>query len=137
MNPIPPGFRPIPRLSPFNDLVGPLYEKLEGDTVSIGLRIEDKHMNSRGICHGGVLATLADLALGYAMHARSGGKESFVTAHLAVDYAGAARCGDWIASSVEIQRIGAKLAFANCYLVSGEKRIVRASAIFARAEKDA
>jgi acyl-coenzyme A thioesterase 13 len=129
---IPEGFRKIERLSPFNALVGPLYERRDGETVSIGLALEAKHTNSRGICHGGVLATLADLALGYAMLAKSGDKGSFVTAHLAVDYAGAARAGDWIESRVEIQRVGARLAFANCYLVVDEKPIVRASAIFAR-----
>jgi acyl-coenzyme A thioesterase 13 len=129
---IPDEFRRIERLSPFNALVGPLYERREGDAVSIGLAVEDKHTNSRGICHGGVLATLADLALGYAMLARSGDKGSFVTAHLAVDYAGAARSGDWIESRVEIQHVGSRLAFANCYLVVGERPIVRASAIFAR-----
>jgi acyl-coenzyme A thioesterase 13 len=130
---IPEGFSRIERLSPFNALVGPLYERRDGEAVSIGLAIEEKHTNSRGICHGGVLATLADLALGYAMLAKSGQRQgSFVTAHLAVDYAGAARVGDWIASKVEIQRVGARLAFANCYLVVDEKPIVRASAIFAR-----
>jgi len=129
---IPEGFRKIERLSPFNALVGPLYERRDGETVSIGLAIEEKHVNSRGICHGGVLATLADLALGYAMLARSGDKGGFVTAHLAVDYAGAARPGDWIESKVEIQRVGSRLAFANCYLISNQKPIVRASAIFAR-----
>jgi len=132
---IPEGFRRIERLSPFNALVGPLYERRDGETVSIGLALEEKHTNSRGICHGGVLATLADLALGYAMLAKSGDKGSFVTAHLAVDYAGAARAGDWIESRVEIQRVGARLAFANCYLVVDETPIVRASAIFARGEK--
>ena len=117
-------------------MVGPLYSRRRrGEELSIGLRIEHKHLNSRGICHGGVLATLADLALGYAMHAKAKGAAGFVTAHLAVDYAGGARVGDWIESQVEIQRIGARLAFANCYLLSGEGRaIVRASAIFARAE---
>jgi acyl-coenzyme A thioesterase 13 len=129
---IPDEFRRIERLSPFNTLVGPLYERRDGDTVSIGLAVEDKHTNSRGICHGGVLATLADLALGYAMLAKSGDKAGFVTAHLAVDYAGAARSGDWIESRVEIQHVGSRLAFANCYLVVGERPIVRASAIFAR-----
>jgi len=119
-------------LSPFNALVGPLYERRDGEAVSIGLQIEQKHTNSRGICHGGVLATLADLALGYAMLARSGDKGSFLTAHLAVDYAGAAKAGDWLESKVEIQRVGARLAFANCYLVANGKPIVRASAIFAR-----
>jgi acyl-coenzyme A thioesterase 13 len=129
---IPEGFRRLERLSPFNALVGPLYERRDGERVSIGLAIEEKHTNSRGVCHGGVLATLADLALGYAMLAKSGDQGSFVTAHLAVDYAGAARAGDWIHSEVEIQRVGSRLAFANCYLISNEKPIVRASAIFAR-----
>ena len=129
---IPEGFRRIERLSPFNALVGPLYERRDGETVSIGLAIEARHTNSRGICHGGVLATLADLALGYAMLAKSGDKGSFVTAHLAVDYAGAAKAGDWVESRAEIQRVGSRLAFANCYLVVDEKPIVRASAIFAR-----
>jgi len=137
MRELPAGFRAIPRLSPFNALVGPLYERRRGDEVSIGLRIEEKHTNSRGICHGGLLATVADLALGYAMLAKTGGKGGFVTAHLAVDYAGAARSGDWIESAVEVQRMGRRLAFANCYLVRGESRIVRASAIFALAEKTA
>ncbi len=135
---IPKGFQPIPRLSPFNALVGPLYQKRRrGAELAVGLRIGEKHTNSRGICHGGVLATLADLALGYAMHVKSEGKAAFVTAHLAVDYAGAARVGDWIESEVEIQRLGARLAFANCYLVSGARRIVRASAIFARSDPQA
>lgn len=133
----PSGFRRIAKSSPFNELVGPLYERRDGDEVRIGLRIEAKHANSRGICHGGLLATLADLALGYAMLARSGGKGGFVTAHLSVDYAGSAKLGDWIESAVEVQRMGARLAFANCYLVAGGRRIVRASAIFARAEKGA
>jgi len=132
---IPEGFRKIERLSPFNALVGPLYERREGDAVSIGLAIEAKHTNSRGTCHGGVLATLADLALGYAMLAKTGDRGSFVTAHLAVDYAGAARAGDWIESRVEIQRVGSRLAFANCYLIVDEKPVVRASAIFAREGK--
>jgi len=129
---IPEGFQRIERLSPFNALVGPLYERRDGDAVSIGLLLEDKHTNSRGICHGGVLATLADLALGYAMLARSGDKGGFVTAHLSVDYAGAAKAGDWVESKVEIQRVGARLAFANCYLIAHDQPVVRASAIFAR-----
>ena len=132
---VPDDFRAIPRLSPFNALIGPLYERRSGDEVSIGLRIEEKHSNSRGICHGGLLATMADLSLGYAMLAKTGGKGGFVTAHLAIDYAGAAHVGDWIESAVEIQRIGSRLAFANCYLLCGEQRIVRASAIFAHAGK--
>ena len=132
---IPEGFRKIERLSPFNALVGPLYERRDGEAVSIGLAIKEKHTNSRGICHGGVLATLADLALGYAMLARSGDRGSFLTAPLAVDYAGAARPGEFSESRVEVQHVGSRLAVANCYLVARGRPIVRASAIFARGHK--
>ena len=135
MTAIPEGFRKLEGLSPFNALVGPLYEKRDGEAVSVGVVIEQKHTNSRGICHGGVLATIADLALGYAMLAKSGDQGSFLTAHLAVDYAGSARPGDFVHSSVEIQRVGSRMAFANCYLMAGGKPIVRASAIFARGGK--
>jgi uncharacterized protein (TIGR00369 family) len=132
----PRGFGRIPGLSPFNELVGPLYRRRRrGAELSVGLRIEKKHTNSRGICHGGLLATLADLSLGYAMHEKAEGKTAYVTAHLSIDYAGAAHLGDWIESAVEIQRVGARLAFANCYLVVEKRRIVRASAIFASADK--
>src|SRR5262249_2887330 len=107
MNAVPEGWRPIATLSPFNALVGPLYKRGTGDAVSTGLRIEEKHTNSRGICHGGVLATLADLALGYAMKSRLEGDKAggfgFVTVQLSIDYSGSARIGDWIESEVRIQ----------------------------------
>lgn len=131
MSGIPQGFEPITRLSPFNALVGPLYQRRRANEgTSIGLQLEEKHANSRGMCHGGVLATLADLALGYAMLDKTG-KSGFVTAHLSVDYAGSARPGDWVQSEVEIHKVGARLAFANCYLVVRGQRIASASAIFA------
>ncbi len=134
MSQAPEGFREIERLGPFNSLVGPLFERRDGETVSIGVRIAEKHANSRGICHGGLLATLADLALGYALVGQGDSLSgSFFTVQLSIDYARAARVGDWIESEVEIQQAGARLAFANCYLVAGGRRIARASAIFARA----
>src|SRR5256885_16689276 len=109
MKQTPRGWRLIPRLSPFNALVGPLYQRRRrGAELSIGLRIEAKHTNSRGICHGGVLATLADVALGYAMQAKGGTASNFVTVHLSLDYAGSAKVGDWVESQVEVQRIGGR-----------------------------
>jgi uncharacterized protein (TIGR00369 family) len=127
----PAGFKPLPAASPFNDLVGPLHEKRGEGAIALGLRVENKHCNSRGICHGGVLATLADLALGYGLMAKTGSRSGFVTAHLDIDYAGAAELGDWIHSEVEVQRVGSRLAFATGYLCVGDKRVVRMSGIFA------
>jgi acyl-coenzyme A thioesterase 13 len=54
---------------------------------------------------------------------------------LTIDYAGSARVGDWVEARAEVQRVGSRLGFANCYLLTGEQRIVRASAIFALGRK--
>lgn len=136
MKNIPEGFHVVqrPRPNPFNELVGPFYVRREGGAVSLGIRLEERHTNSRGICHGGFLATMADLALGYAC-AAIGGHTSFVTISLTLDYAGSARPGDWLHSEVEVQKTGSRIAFANCYLVANGVRVVRASAIFAMAAK--
>ena len=128
-------FELLTGLSPFNALVGPLYRRRDERGVSIGVRLEEKHTNSRGICHGGMLATLADLALGYALAGRGGAAGSFFTVQLSIDYASPAKAGEWVESEVEIQQAGARLAFANCYLVASGRRIARASAIFATAGK--
>ena len=138
MSDIPAGFTKVERNrpNPFNELVGPFYIRREGDDVSLGIRIEERHTNSRGICHGGFLATMADLALGYAC-ATVGGQTSFVTINLSLDFAGSAVPGDWVASKVEVQKAGSRIAFANCYLMANGVRLVRASAVFAMAGKPA
>jgi acyl-coenzyme A thioesterase 13 len=123
-----------PRPNPFNEMVGPFYERRRGKEVSLGLRIEERHCNSRDICHGGLLATLADLALGYSALAAAktaGGPSSFVTVSLSLDFAGSAKAGDWVESDVQVHKTGSRLAFANGYLIANGVRIVRASAIFA------
>jgi acyl-coenzyme A thioesterase 13 len=129
----PQGFKPLFRTSPVLDLIGQLYFRGEGKQLAIGLRAEAKHCNSRGTVHGGILATLADVALGYTMAFASDPPGNLVTANLSLDYAGTAKAGDWLETQVDIQKQGSRLSFANCYILVGEQRIVRASAVFAAA----
>ena len=128
---VPEGFRAIHRGGPFLTALGPLYVKTSGETPVIGLRVEEKHLNMRGIAHGGMLVTLADSALGIALASSRTPPQPMVTVNLSTDFADAARVGDWIEARVDIQKVGARLAFANCYLVVGTRRILRASGVFA------
>ncbi len=128
---VPAGFKPISRTSPFNSLVGPLYTKGGGTERRIGLRAAEKHCNSRGIVHGGLLATLADLSLGYTIAFLSDPPRSAVTVSLTIDYAGSAKVGDWIEVRTDVQKSSGRLTFASCYIHVGDTRIVRASAVFA------
>jgi len=127
---IPREFRPLFRTSPVLDLIGPLYCRGEGVDLAIGLRVEAKHCNARGTAHGGILATLADVALGYTMAFSSAPPASLVTANLTLDFAGTAKIGDWLETHVDVQKRGSRLSFANCYITVNEQRIVRASAVF-------
>lgn len=105
--------------------------KGEGSDLVLGLRAEEKHCNMRGTVHGGILATLADVALGYCIAFSSQPPTGLVTASLTLDYAGTASKGDWLEARVDVLKKGSRLAFANCYISAGESRIVRASAVFA------
>jgi acyl-coenzyme A thioesterase 13 len=130
MSNVPEGFEPIFRNSPFLDLLGPIYNQKTESELRIGLRAEKKHCNARDQVHGGVFSSLADIALGY--NAAFQGKEPvpMVTASLNIDYAGAAKLGDWIEISVDVQKVGRNMAFANSYFYVDSKRIARASAVF-------
>jgi acyl-coenzyme A thioesterase 13 len=135
MSDVPEGFAPLFRSSPFLNTIGPVYGKGEGADLVIGLRIVEKHTNARGIAHGGVLATLADIALGYCLAFYTNPPQSLVTTNLTLDFAGSAKLGDWLEVKVDIQKSGSRLAFANAYITVAAQRIVRASAVFLVAGK--
>ena len=132
MNPveIPPGFAPIFRTSPFLETIGPLYSAGSGAQLVVGLRVQEKHTNARGTLHGGVLASIADIALGYGLATSTHPPTSMVTANLSVDFAGSAQIGDWIETSLDIQKVGSRMAFANVYFTLRGERIARASGVF-------
>ena len=132
---IPQGFEPLFRTSPVLDLIGPIHGRGKGADLVIGLRVEAKHCNARGTIHGGILATLADVAIGYALATSTDPPTAAITANLSLDYAGTAKIGDWVESRVDLHKRGTRLAFGNCYLCVGEERIARASAVFLVAEK--
>lgn len=127
----PEGYAPLFRSSPFLDRIGPFYSHGRGAGMKIGLRVLEHHLNGRGQLHGGMLMTLADIALGYAMSTSAEPPIQAVTSSLSADFAGAAKLGDWVESAADIQKVGRTLAFANVYLSVGDQRIVRASGIFA------
>ena len=59
---VPEGFRPLnlPR-NPFIEANGPLYGRLEEQAFVMGFLCEAKHCNPMMVCHGGMMATLAEI----------------------------------------------------------------------------
>ena len=127
----PPGFERLNRGGPYMANLGELYSRRNDGEIVFAMRIEDKHTNMRGIAHGGMLASLADSALGLGLTLVCEGRQSFVTVNLSTDFIDAARPGDWVEAQVEVQKLGKRMAFANCFLQVGGRRILRASGVFA------
>ena len=130
MSDLPDGFETIFRSSPFLDLLGPIYNTKTDKGLVSGLCVQAKHCNAREQLHGGVLSSLADVALGYNAAFSSEQPTPIVTASLTVDYVGSAKLGDWVEVITDVQKVGRRMAFANCYFVVEGNRIARASGVF-------
>jgi len=130
MSDIPEEFEPIFRTSPFTNLLGPIYQKKASSGLILGMVAEEKHCNARGLVHGGVLGSLADITLGYNAAFSTNPPTSMVTVSQTIDYAGKAEKGDWIEVHADVQKVGRRIAFANCYFYVNSQRIARASAVF-------
>jgi acyl-coenzyme A thioesterase 13 len=110
---IPASFERLFRTSPFLDTLGPFFYRRTEQGFVIGLQVADKHANARGSAHGGLLLTLADIALGYTAAASEDPPLALTTVNISADFVGHARVGDWLEAQVDIQKIGRRLVFAN------------------------
>jgi acyl-CoA thioesterase len=82
----------------FKELLGlEVVEAVEGE-ARIRLVAATKHLNPHGTVHGGVIATLADCAMGEAVRA-TGDEDLPVTVEMKVNYLEAGREGGLIASA--------------------------------------
>jgi len=127
---IPEGFEPHFRKSPFTDPWEPLYSKRTEKAVVMGLRLAKAHTNARGLIHGGLIASLADNAMGYSCAQATGWITSFVTVSLAVDYVGSGQIGQWLAVECEVIKTGSTLCFAQSLIKADEVVIARANGTF-------
>jgi uncharacterized protein (TIGR00369 family) len=128
---IPEGFERHFRQSPLTDPWEPLYSKRTDKAVIIGLRLARPHTNSRGLIHGGLIAALADNAMGLSCGVRlEGGGSRLVTVSLAIDFIGTAQVGQWLSVETDVIKTGGTLCFAQCFVTADGVAIARANATF-------
>ena len=126
----PQGFAPHFRKSPVTDPWEPLFSRRVDGTVQIGITLRDAHCNSRGLLHGGVIAALADNAMGSSCGAALPSLEGLVTVSLSVDYVGAAKIGQWLQVEPRVLKTDKSMGFADALITADGAVIARASATF-------
>jgi uncharacterized protein (TIGR00369 family) len=125
-----PGFTPHDRKSPLTEPWEPLYSRLAGDRVILGLRAADAHTNSRGFVHGGLISALADNAMGLSCGRTLGHVGGLVTVNLAVDFLAGAYKGQWLEFDTMFVKPGSTLCFAQAFVTADGKPCARASGVF-------
>lgn len=125
----PAGFTPISGAGAFVDLVGPVHRH-EG-SGTLGVRVEERHLNRAGTAMGGFLATLVDIALGNAIREDADGEPGVATVSLTTDYLKPVPPGAWVTAETTVERLGGSLAFVDCALEADGEPAVRARAVFA------
>lgn len=115
-------------LDPHETLAGPFYERKDGPISEVYLLAERKHCNTSGVVHGGLLMTMADLALCAACRDGLDGARA-ITVSLNAEFLAAGLEGDFVSAKAELTRRGKSMAFARCILSAGDRRIMTASAV--------
>ena len=133
---IPAGFEPHFRQSPFTDPWEPLYSRKTDKAVTMGLRLAKAHTNARGLIHGGLIASLADIAMGHSCGVKLGGGARLVTVGLAVDFTGTAQIGQWLSVNSQVIKTGGTLCFVQSLVTADGVVIARANGTFRVIKKE-
>ncbi len=133
MNAIPHGWevRHFGQADGFSVLIGPLLSRREGDAWVHGIAIEARHLNARGAVHGGLIASLADQALGMTVW-DAVGRKPCVTVQLNVHYVSAGREGDLLVVRSEAIRVTRSVAFVRGLIMAGERTVAMADGVWKR-----
>lgn len=129
---IPPGYVVLPGAG-FTEVNGPMYVCRKGGKLIFGLRVEPRHANVMGTCHGGMLMLLADMQLPLAAHYQAGLDDRFLpTVNLTADFLASPAVGDWIWGETDVVRVTRNLVFTQGIFRVEDKPVLRANGIFKR-----
>lgn len=127
---VPDDFEPMPEGLGFVDGLKPLFRRYLNNTVDFGLRVSPQHCNSLGICHGGVIMTLADIAAASGATLASERRAAAPTVNMSVDFISAGKLGQWLHTELEGVSARKTFGFAHGRVMHGERVVARFNGTF-------
>jgi uncharacterized protein (TIGR00369 family) len=122
------GYVPWTHPSPLLDAIGG-FEQHATDATKIAFAVDAPKVNARGFLHTGVIASVADVAIGHLLSTMTDPPAPLVTINLSCDLLGSARLGDRVEALIEATRVGRRLA-AGVAVFSTDRVIARVTALF-------
>jgi uncharacterized protein (TIGR00369 family) len=109
--------------SSFHTWAGMEVVEASPGSVTVAMRVEERHVNLQGLVHGGMLAILADTACGLAIRSAMEPGRLHVTADLDIHFLAPAKPGRVVGRGKSI-KVGRSLAFAEASIEDGEGRLL-------------
>jgi len=106
------------------------FRKSEADLV-FRVELDAQHCNGAGTAHGGFLASIADVVLGYNINHRIPKEWRIATSNLSVQFLAPARPGQWLEGKIDRIKIGKRLCHATGTLDVDGEPVIAMQAIFA------
>lgn len=132
-NAIPEGFHPAPIGGTFATQNGPLYARWHDNRLLLGFRVAQQHANPSQHCHGGMLATFADVLISTAAQYQADIPRHFLpTISLQLDFMAGAPVGSWVEGRADILKVTRNLIFSQGLVSADGMPVVRASGVFKR-----
>lgn len=91
--------------------------------VEIAIEANPQHLNLQGLVHGGILATLADTAMGLAVRTVLEPSRRHVTVQLGIEFLSPGRPGRITARGRSV-KIGTQLGFAEADVMNADGRLL-------------
>lgn len=125
----PDGFTDLELNDGFASHIGPLYWKLDKTSCELGFRVLEHHLNPGRICHGGLMMTVADMAVGLAVSWNLQLLRFAPSINNSYDFIGTGHPGDWLQTQTEIVQTTKRMGFARGLLKGPNGPVMRFNGI--------
>jgi uncharacterized protein (TIGR00369 family) len=97
----------------------------------LGFRVEPRHTNPMGICHGGMMASFCDMLLPMSAHRDPAvGFRFLPTISLQIDYLAMTPLGAWVQGEGQVLRSTRSMVFAQGLVTADGAPVARVSGVF-------
>ena len=108
---------------------GLLFKTIREDEYHFKVIINENHLNSAGITHGGFIAAFVDAGAGTAAHRAANGSPC-VTISLELKFISAVHLGQELLGNTKIQKKTKSMVFLTCELIAANKIVATASGVW-------
>jgi uncharacterized protein (TIGR00369 family) len=108
---------------PFDEFLGLQYERINENQIRIYLPLQPLFLNSLGVVHGGIISSLADVAMCNVPEGDTRGVQKVVTVDLKVSFLNPAK-GEFLLADARIFKKGKNLIHSECLIYDDQNKLV-------------